>query len=333
MKRLSMTAGFLVLSSVLASAGVIEDFEHGDKTKYTQTSGADTLAFSANAAHDGALGVDYTAGPPVIAWHYRTDITTRSGHSYYAYLKSSTRKSGAAYLGVSAGAGGCYSVAALLDDGTVVIQDNTGYGHSTIASGTMAWAADVWYLLELDWKANGTMTGRVWDETGRILLARTPPVSTGQTQPGGLAITGKAGDGRTMFFDTIEAPCLASWSNYGQGLAGTLGVPTLTSSADPIIGTSINIQIGNSLGASTTAAIFSGFVPDQNPGSWGGDLLLVPFSVLLLQLPAGGASLPVSLPDDSSLCDIPFYIQVLEQDAGAIKGISNTQGLKLVFGT
>src|SRR5262245_14568273 len=41
----------------------------------------------------------------------------------------------------------------------------------------------------------------------------------------------------------------ASWTNYGAGFPGTLGVPAFTARADPELGTTLTLDLGNSLGA------------------------------------------------------------------------------------
>ena len=51
----------------------------------------------------------------------------------------------------------------------------------------------------------------------------------------------------------------ASWANYGAGLAGTHGVPFFTSQNDPILGTTITLDLGNSLGLPTTGLLILGF--------------------------------------------------------------------------
>ena len=53
----------------------------------------------------------------------------------------------------------------------------------------------------------------------------------------------------------------ATWSNYGEGWPGTLGVPALTASAPPIFWTQITVDVENSLGAATVALRFVGLAP------------------------------------------------------------------------
>jgi len=52
----------------------------------------------------------------------------------------------------------------------------------------------------------------------------------------------------------------------------------------------------------------------------------------VLALPAAGASLTATLPADPALGDLEIDLQVLEADAGAVKGVSFTPGLELILG-
>jgi hypothetical protein len=124
----------------------------------------------------------------------------------------------------------------------------------------------------------------------------------------------------------------ASWSNYGSGFAGTLGVPGLTAQSNPVLGGALTLDLGNSLGATTPALLISGVQQAVIPTSKGGDLLLVPLLFVPLSLPATGASFNGSLPNDPDLCGVQIFAQGLELDAGAAHGLSFTAGLQLTLG-
>jgi uncharacterized repeat protein (TIGR03803 family) len=127
----------------------------------------------------------------------------------------------------------------------------------------------------------------------------------------------------------------ASWSNYGVGFAGTNGVPSLTSSANPVLGTTITFTIDNSLGIDTTAFLIAGLNRAAIPFKQG-TILVDPFRDWMLVLPlsisAAGASLGSTIPDDESLCSLRVDLQLLEIDSGAAQGVSFTPGLELVLG-
>jgi Tol biopolymer transport system component len=127
-------------------------------------------------------------------------------------------------------------------------------------------------------------------------------------------------------------PTHAFWSNYGPGFQGTHGVPSFAPRSDPVIGTTVTLDLGNSWGEYTVGALFIGFEPTVIHSSWGGDLFVVPLITQLVGLSPWGASLLGDIPDDESLCGCLVELQVIEVDPGAAKGVSFTQGLKLVLG-
>jgi hypothetical protein len=124
----------------------------------------------------------------------------------------------------------------------------------------------------------------------------------------------------------------ASWSNYGSGFAGTLGVPAFTAESTPIIGAAVTLDLGNSLGATTSALLMTGVQQGVIPTSKGGDLLLVPLLFVPLSIPATGTTVSGSVPNDPSLLGVQAFAQALEIDAGAAHGLSFTAGLALTIG-
>jgi hypothetical protein len=124
----------------------------------------------------------------------------------------------------------------------------------------------------------------------------------------------------------------AYWSNYGAGFSGTNGVPALTAEADPIIGTTLAIDLANSYGSSTPALLFLGFQRAQIHSALGSDLLVMPSMATILNLPATGTSFSGAIPNDPALSGFVMDLQSLEADPGAAKGVSFTPGLELVLG-
>ena len=124
----------------------------------------------------------------------------------------------------------------------------------------------------------------------------------------------------------------ASWTNYGAGFAGSLGVPAFTSRSAPLLGTSVTLDLENSSGSNATAVLFLGFDRNDIPSVWGGDLLLVPVLTNVLALPAGTTSFTGTLPSDEALLGEIVDLQAIESDPGAAKGVSFTQGLELLLG-
>jgi hypothetical protein len=124
----------------------------------------------------------------------------------------------------------------------------------------------------------------------------------------------------------------AAWSNYGSGYAGTLGVPSIASASAPVLGSSVSIAIGNSLGAPTPGIVLIGAQSASILTSKGGTLLVAPLLWIPATIPTAGLSLPGSIPSDVQYCGLSGFVQALELDPGAAHGFSFTAGLQLTFG-
>jgi len=124
----------------------------------------------------------------------------------------------------------------------------------------------------------------------------------------------------------------ASWSNYGSGYPGTNGVPSFTSQQNPVIGTTITLDVGNSYGQPTVGLLFIGFQQAKLHSNWGGDLLVLPTIVITTSFSYGDNSFTGDLPNDWKLCGFAVDLQAIEGDPGAAKGVSFTPGLELVLG-
>jgi Tol biopolymer transport system component len=144
-------------------------------------------------------------------------------------------------------------------------------------------------------------------------------------------VTGDANSAADVFVHVV-GPSPAFWSNYGPGFGGTHGVAHFTAQADPVLGTTVTLDLDNSSDDYTVGALFIGTEPTAIRSTWGGDLLVVPMLTQLVGLSPWGTTLFGDLPDDESLCGCVILLQVLEADPGALKGVSFTRGLKLDLG-
>ncbi len=155
-------------------------------------------------------------------------------------------------------------------------------------------------------------------------------------------VSGSFANGRMGFYNFSQAgvtynaftlDCPATWSNYGAGWAGTNGVPSLTLSSPPVLGTTIDIQMGNASGTDANSCFVYGF--DDTPmmsgfgGMWMVDVIgIVPFH----PIPAGGLNEPYAVPDLIELCGVEMFAQLVQADPGASQGVSFSEGLRVVFG-
>jgi Tol biopolymer transport system component len=121
----------------------------------------------------------------------------------------------------------------------------------------------------------------------------------------------------------------ATSSNYGDGLAGTLGVPSLSVAAPPILNQPLDLHLDDSLGTWTVAFLMIGTAPAQIPTQLGGDLLVEFDWSLLVAVAPAGFDLRGTLPPDERLAATRLCFQAIELDAGAPHGVSFTAGLEL----
>jgi hypothetical protein len=124
----------------------------------------------------------------------------------------------------------------------------------------------------------------------------------------------------------------AGWTNYGAGLPGTIGVPSLMPRANPTLGTNVTVDLGNSFGTFTIGVLFVGWQRASLPTGWGGELLVQPAITQLDGLAPDGMSFSGDIPDDDAVCGVAVDLQAIEADAGAVDGVSFTAGLELVLG-
>ncbi|MFT7463987.1 MAG: hypothetical protein ACI9EF_002336 [Pseudohongiellaceae bacterium] len=137
---------------------------------------------------------------------------------------------------------------------------------------------------------------------------------------------------RLQDMNVLEDIVPAVSSNYGAGLAGTNGVPTLTLSDKPFLGANTALEMGNSAGAPVLCGIFLG-LSQASLDFKGGELLLLPaLDPILLPLPSSGLDLPFAVPSDAILDGVQLFAQVAIQDTGAVNGISLSRGLAMTFG-
>ena len=141
-----------------------------------------------------------------------------------------------------------------------------------------------------------------------------------------------SGDTNAALDVFVRKRCDGTWSEYGNGYPGSNGVPTFVAAGDPVLGTTLTLDLDNSYGSATVGLLFIGFQRAELLTSWGGKLLVEPTVTVWLPLPAGTTTLSSSLPNDPSLCELTIDLQVFEADPGAAKGVSFTRGLELILG-
>ncbi len=180
--------------------------------------------------------------------------------------------------------------------------------------------------------ANLAVEGIALGADGLMALAGTGnafgiPVTPGAFQPGGNSAGGAIFAARLELFT-------AGRDGYGQGHAGTLGVPTIAASADPVLGQTIDILLGNSSGQPNFCALAFGLSQDAAPTPLGGVLLVGSFLTAPFTVPLAGAggTFPLPIPASTIFCNMPVFVQSAQIDAGASHGVAFSRGLALRLG-
>ena len=124
----------------------------------------------------------------------------------------------------------------------------------------------------------------------------------------------------------------ASWSNYGDGWPGTLGVPTISLDADPVVGTFRTVLIGTSSTVDEIGIVLLGHASGSFPTTKDGTLLVDAIAGILLDISPGGASWTTEIPFDQQVVGLPVYVQWIQTDLGASKGVSFSDGIEAILG-
>lgn len=148
---------------------------------------------------------------------------------------------------------------------------------------------------------------------------------------GGLELGGWSLDD-VRFLARRPTPTACTFTTYGAGLAGVLGVPSLDTGGEPIrIGnTGFGVKLKNGMPVST-AVYFLGVAPDSVP-TLGGTLLVdAAFAFVRLVDGFGQSRLALPVPDDDpSLLGQDVYMQVFCMDPTTPEGFSITPGIHMV---
>jgi len=139
-------------------------------------------------------------------------------------------------------------------------------------------------------------------------------------------------DGNYNWDCFVRDRVVAAWSNYGTGFPGTNGIPSFTARADPILGTTVTLDLANSWGSPTIGVLLAGVARASIPTNRGGDLLVDALVVGPIAFGAGDVAIDWDVPNDVRWEGLAVDAQALEADPGAAKGVSFTAGLELTLG-
>jgi hypothetical protein len=130
----------------------------------------------------------------------------------------------------------------------------------------------------------------------------------------------------------VYTPELGTFTQYGNGLAGSGGyVPDLSGAGEPIYGGDFSVELTQVLGG-TTGLLYLGQTQANYP-LMGGTLYVYPidFTIPIVLGGSGPGNGNLSIQATAFFGGVNVYMQALCVDAGAVKGVSMTNGLEIVF--
>lgn len=190
--------------------------------------------------------------------------------------------------------------------------------------------AQVWtnpfdfHILDKEWTDFGVDISSEVDGDSDVEL-EFQLVTDGGLEMGGWSID----DLRIVSYDAVSSTCLPV--NYGSGLAGVQGVPSLDSKGLPSrLGEVVPVALKN--GAPGSAVVLSVGFAEVDVPFLGGSLLVDPFRNFLRATDVFGQStLNIALPNDNSLLGVDVFWQGFVIDPSLTEGFSITPGMKLTL--
>lgn len=142
-----------------------------------------------------------------------------------------------------------------------------------------------------------------------------------------------ASDGQSQSqLGTVRIGVTANWENFGEGVAGTFGVPELTLGGPPRLGASVPLHLGNSAGITTSVVVMVGSRTAYQPTPFGGVVLVAQPAQRVLQVGPAGFHRPYHVTSEPSAIGRNLILQTRVVDAGAPAGHAFSRGLRMVFG-
>lgn len=139
---------------------------------------------------------------------------------------------------------------------------------------------------------------------------------------------------QTVDYNAFTVSCMPGALPYGTGHPGTGGVvPSLTSSALPILGSTITLQGDNTSGGPSVGAFLYGFRAASQATPFGGTLLVDLIEADTVSVPGATGTTMLTVPNNPAICGFSLFSQFVVGDAGASHGIAFSPGLELVLGT
>jgi hypothetical protein len=193
----------------LLSISVLESFESGELSNYrSYYHFVPSVDVVAAAAHNGTPGLGLVKHDG-FEWFVNTNTTVQRGQTISVWGRFADAADGRLYFGFGYNPQGDFQSTAFNTSLALTLAGNTNQlliqrlsGNATptvLGSVAQTYAANQWYRLEVEWAADGGITGRLYGSDGTTLLNTVTGTDTTITQ-GNIAFRGFGSD---KYFDTV----------------------------------------------------------------------------------------------------------------------------------
>ena len=121
----------------------------------------------------------------------------------------------------------------------------------------------------------------------------------------------------------------ATWNPFRSGYPGTNGVPAFVPRSDPILGSTLELEVTNSSTFAESGVLLTGLHGSRQETNLGGSLLVRPLSTFAVPILSETLVLATGIPNDLSLQGLSVVMQWIQSDPGARYGASFSKGLRL----
>jgi hypothetical protein len=197
----SLTATSSAFNITTSTANVIENFQNGLGAYYYVGNSYPFVGTTSSAAHPGTATeglLDEGDGN----WYFREDsgAVVTPGSTISAWINFSGTADGRAYFGFGTTGSGLDSVVLAPNSGQLLIQNNAGFNsYTNLAAVNQTYAANTWYLVQIQWGTSGTVTANLYASNGTTLL-NSITAATGDITAGTFAFRAI---GSTKYFSTV----------------------------------------------------------------------------------------------------------------------------------